>query len=78
MHKDYFVDRPTHGPHIFRHRYCMRRSFFCYILERVCARDVYFVQKRDAARLLGLSSRQKITVALRMLALRVCADAMDD
>jgi hypothetical protein len=78
MHKDYFADRPTYGPHIFRRRYRMRRSLFCYILERVCARDVYFVQKRDAAGLLGLSSRQKITAALRMLALGVCADAMDD
>ena len=35
MHKDYFADRPTHGPHIFRQRYRMRRSLFCYILERV-------------------------------------------
>jgi hypothetical protein len=78
MHKDYFADRPTYGPHIFRRRYRMRRSFFCFILERVCARDVYFVQKMDAAGLLGLFSRQKVTAALRMLALGVCADTMDD
>jgi len=78
MHKDYFADRPTYGPHIFRRRYHVRRSLFCFILEMICARDMYFVQKRDAAGLVGLSSHQKITVALRMLALRVCADAMDD
>jgi hypothetical protein len=78
MHKDYFADCPTHGPHIFRRRYRMRRSLFCYISERVCTRDVYFVQKKDVAGLLGLSSRQKVTVAPRMLALGVCADAMDD
>ena len=78
MHKDYFADRPTHGPHIFRRRYRMRRSLFCHILGRVCDRDAYFVQKRDAAGLVGLSSRQKVTAALRMLALGVCADAMDD
>ena len=78
MHKDYFAARPTYGPNVFRRRYCMRRSFFCYILDKVCARDVYFVQKRDAAGLLGLSSHQKVTAALRMLALGVCADAMDD
>ena len=77
MHKDYFADRPTHGPNIFR-RYRMRRSLFCFILERVCTRDLYFVQKRDALGLLGLSSRQKVTAALRMLALGVCTDAMDD
>jgi hypothetical protein len=78
MHKDYFADRPTYGPNIFRRRYRMRRSFFCYILEKVCVRDVYFVQKMDAADLLGLSSHQKVTAALRMLALGVCADVMDD
>jgi hypothetical protein len=78
MYKDYFVDRLTHGPHIFRRRYRMRRSLFCFILERVCARDVYFVQKMDAVGLLELSSRQKVTAALRMLALGVCADAHDD
>jgi hypothetical protein len=39
---------------------------------------VYFVQKMDATGLLGLSSYQKITVALRILALEVCVDAMDD
>ena len=48
------------------------------ILDRVCARDSYFMQKNDACGLIGLSSRQKITAALRMLALGVCADAMDD
>ena len=78
MYKDYFADRPTYGPHIFRRRYRMRRSLFCFILERVCARDAYFVQKKDAAGLLGLSSRQKVTAALRMLALGVCVDAQDD
>jgi hypothetical protein len=28
MHKDYFADRPTHGPHIFHRQYRMRRSLF--------------------------------------------------
>jgi hypothetical protein len=37
MHKDYFADHPTYDPHIFRRRYRMRRSLFCFILERVCA-----------------------------------------
>jgi hypothetical protein len=51
---------------------------FLFYLERVCARDVYIVQKMDATSLLGLSSHQNITVALRMLELGVCTDAMDD
>ena len=48
------------------------------ILENVCIRDLYFVQKRDACGLLGLSSCQKITAGLRMLSLGVSANAMDD
>ena len=78
MHLDYFAESPVWGPSFFRRRYRMRRSLFLTILDRVCARDSYFLQKRDACGLLGLSARQKITVALRMLALGVCADAMDD
>ena len=78
MHLDYFAETPVWGPSYFRRRYRMRRSLFLTILDRVCARDSYFLQKRDACGLVGLSARQKITVALRMLALGVCADAMDD
>jgi hypothetical protein len=42
------------------------------------AYDGYFVQKRNAARHLGLSSIQKITAAFRMIAYGVPADATDD
>ena len=78
MHLDYFAEVPVWGPTYFRRRYRMRRSLILTILDRVCARDSYFLQKRDACGLVGLSARQKITVALRMLSLGVCADAMDD
>jgi hypothetical protein len=47
-------------------------------MERVCGCDRYFVQRPDALGLPRLSSRQKITVALRMLAYSVCADALDE
>ena len=56
----------------------MRRSLFLIILERICVRDPYFVQKRDACGLVGLSSHQKMTAALWMLSLGVCVDTMDD
>jgi ribosomal protein L37E len=49
-----------------------------YIIDRVCARDSYFVQKRDACGFLGLSPHQKITSALRMLCYGVCGDATDE
>ena len=56
----------------------MRRNLFNTILKKVCVRDSCFVQGRDACGLIGLSFRQKITAALRMLLLGVCADVMDD
>ena len=56
MHLDYFADAPVWGPSFFRRRYRMRRSLFLTILDRVCARDSYFMQKMDACGLIGLSS----------------------
>jgi hypothetical protein len=77
MHLDYFCDE-LWGPAFFRRRFRMRRSLFLTILERVYVRDPYFVQKRDTCGLVGLSSRQKMTAALRMLSGGVCANVMDD
>ena len=45
----------------------MKRSLFICIQSKVEAYDSYFVQKRNSAKKFGLSSLQKITVALRML-----------
>jgi hypothetical protein len=47
-------------------------------MERVCASNRYFVQRTNAVGNLGLSSRQRITVALSMLTLGVCVDALDE
>ena len=49
----------------------MRRSLFLTILERVCVRDPYFIQKRDVCDLVGLFSRQKMMATLQMLSLGV-------
>ncbi|XP_035547424.1 uncharacterized protein LOC108980206 [Juglans regia] len=46
--------------------------------RRLEAHDDYFVQKRYASGRLGLSSLQKITTAIRMLAYGVTADLMDE
>ena len=56
----------------------MSRSLFLRIHSRVEATEPYFVQKRNAANTLGLSSLQKITAAIRMLAYGVSADFMDE
>jgi hypothetical protein len=40
--------------------------------------DDYFMQKRNAAGVLGLSCPQKVVAAFRMLAYRVPTDALDE
>ena len=42
------------------------------------AHDPYFIQKRNVAGTLGLSSLQKMTAALRILAYGVAVDSTDE
>jgi len=56
----------------------MNRDLFLRIMNAVEAHDYYFVQKRDATGVLGLSCFQKVTAALRMLTYGVPADATDE
>nr|XP_034569929.1 putative nuclease HARBI1 [Setaria viridis] len=78
LYQDYFSDDPTYGHSYFRRRFRMRRTLFVRIWNAVEEHDEYFVQKRNAAGVLGLSSLQKITAAFRMLTYGVAADATDD
>jgi hypothetical protein len=74
----YFTEPPIFPPHLFRRRFRMSRPpFFClqFALE---AHDPYFIQKRNAAGMLGLSSLQKMIAALRILAYGVVADSTDE
>jgi hypothetical protein len=56
----------------------MRRQLFLRLVDAVCAFDPWFIQRRDALGRLGLSSLQKCTAALQMLAYGVPADACDE
>ena len=56
----------------------MSRSLFLRIQSKVKTYEPYFIQKRDNAQRLGLSSLRKITDALRMLAYGVIADFRDE
>jgi hypothetical protein len=78
IYRDYFADEPVFGPELFRRRYRMSRELFLRIMEEVCAHDSFFVQKCDAAGVMGLSSIQKCTAALRMLAYGISADGTDE
>src|SRR5436305_9869052 len=51
-------ENPTYNDELFRRRFRMRRSLFLPIVEAVAAHDEYFMQKRDAAMVLGLSPLQ--------------------
>ncbi|XP_031261670.1 uncharacterized protein LOC116119875 [Pistacia vera] len=75
---EYFGENPVYSPNLFRRRFRMSQSLFLRIQSAVEAYDPYFVQKRDAVGFLGLSSLQKITAALRMLAYGVAADYVDE
>ncbi|XP_038726409.1 uncharacterized protein LOC120017301 [Tripterygium wilfordii] len=76
--RDYFSANPTYNEKIFRRRYRMSRDLFNRIHEGIVSYDNYFVQSRDAANKVGLSSLQKVTAALRMMAYGVSADMIDE
>ncbi|KAL0012552.1 hypothetical protein SO802_007660 [Lithocarpus litseifolius] len=75
---DYFAETAVYPPNVFRRRFRMSLSLFLRIHSRVEATEPYFFQKRNAANKLGLSSLQKITAVIRMLAYGVSADFMDE
>ncbi|XP_028080462.1 uncharacterized protein LOC114282036 [Camellia sinensis] len=74
---DYFAESSVYPPKLFRRRFRMNCSLFLRIQVVIKAHDSYFIQKRNCARKLGLSSLQKITVALRMLTYGVAIDFID-
>lgn len=78
IYRDYFSDDPSYPDYIFCRRFRMRRSLFLRIQAAIESHDPYFVQKCNAAGVPGLSSFQKITAALRMIAYGVPADSIDD
>ncbi|KAK2642847.1 hypothetical protein Ddye_024610 [Dipteronia dyeriana] len=63
---------------MFRRCFRMGRSLFLRIVEKVEARDNYFMQRRDSVGRLGLSALQKITAVFRMLEYGCPADATDE
>jgi hypothetical protein len=56
----------------------MRRSPFLRISSQPEKHDLYFLQKANAAKKMGLSTIYKVTAALRQLAYCAPADAVDE
>jgi hypothetical protein len=67
---DYFQPKALYTPSLFRRRFRMSRPLF--------RRDDYFHAKVDAIGKVGLSSYQKCTAAIRMLAYGVAGDFVDE
>ncbi|XP_042400761.1 uncharacterized protein LOC121990750 [Zingiber officinale] len=78
LFNDYFVDASIYPPNIFRRRFRMNRDLFPRILNNVENYESYFVQRRNATGMLGLSSFQKMITTLRIFAYGVGADLMDE
>ena len=78
LYRDYFAEPPIYPLNLFRRRFRMNRTLFLRILFMVENYDPYFVQTKNAVGIMGLSSLQKMTAAIRMLAYGVATDAVDD
>ena len=75
--RDYFAEPPLYPPNMFRRRFRMSHSLFLRIKSMLEATEPYFVQRRNAAGRLRLSSFQKTTAAIRLLAYETTADLCD-
>jgi hypothetical protein len=76
--RDYFAEVPTYQPHLFCRRYRMRRSLFNKIVAMCEDNTRYFKRKRNAARLLGFSAHQQISVVMLTFAYGIPADYADE
>ena len=75
---DYFTDKLVYNDQLFRHKYKMRRYLFLRLIDGVSQFDPWFLQTPDAMGKLGLSTLQKCTTAIQMLAYGVPIDACDE
>ncbi|CAL8993104.1 unnamed protein product [Prunus brigantina] len=72
--EDYFIPTALYSDVDFRRRFRMQPHLFNKVMHDICNYDAYFVQKCDAAGVLGLLPEQKLTAVIRMLAYGASAD----
>lgn len=79
LKEDYFDDDCTYPDEHFRRRFRMNRELLMRIHDAIVEHGpINFKQRRDAANKIGLSSLQKITAAIRILAYGMSGDICDD
>ena len=78
LRDDYWGPSPVYNQNDFKARFCLPIGLFDEIVGKLEAHDRYFVQKRDACNILGLSARQKVCNVVRILASGVSAEQQDD
>ncbi|XP_020414092.1 uncharacterized protein LOC109947696 [Prunus persica] len=76
--EDYFIPNYVYSNVDFHGRYRMQPHLFNKVMHNVCNYDAYLIQKCDAAGVLGLFSKQKLTTVIRMLAYGSSADQVDE
>lgn len=74
----YFSEPCRFDGDYFRRRFRMRPHLFDKMMRSVANHDPYFVQNMDATGRLSLSTEQKLTCAMRMLAYGLPADLTDE
>uniref|UniRef100_A0A0D3BBI7 DDE Tnp4 domain-containing protein n=1 Tax=Brassica oleracea var. oleracea TaxID=109376 RepID=A0A0D3BBI7_BRAOL len=75
---DYFSESPTYPEIFFRLRFRMNKRVFMHIVDRLSNEVYFFRPKKDGLGRDGLSSLQKCTAAIRVLAYGSTADTIDE
>ncbi|KAL0773800.1 hypothetical protein Bca101_038951 [Brassica carinata] len=75
---DYFSETLTYPENLFRQRFRMNKPLFMRIVDRLFNEVHFFQQRPDGLGRLGLSTLQKCTTAIRVLAYGTAADTVDE
>lgn len=78
LFNDFFAASPAHGAVAFRRKFRMRQSMFLKIARGVLQVDGNFALKRNALHQPGLSTFQKVALALRVLFYGKTTDGSDE